>query len=97
TRRSLARSSTPRTPACPCSVSATASKCSPRRTFCPAASCATITALSSAWTNEFETGAEIVIPLKNGEGGFIASTEELARLEGEGQVVFRYVGVNPNG
>jgi phosphoribosylformylglycinamidine synthase len=52
---------------------------------------------STAWSNEFETGAEIVIPLKNGEGGFIASTEELARLEGEGQVVFRYVGVNPNG
>ncbi|WP_349899305.1 phosphoribosylformylglycinamidine synthase subunit PurQ [Parafrigoribacterium soli] len=52
---------------------------------------------STAWTNEFETGAEIIIPLKNGEGGFIASTEELARLEGEGQVVFRYVGVNPNG
>jgi phosphoribosylformylglycinamidine synthase subunit PurQ / glutaminase len=51
----------------------------------------------TAWTNAFEPSAEIVIPLKNGEGGFIASAEELARLEGEGQVAFRYLGVNPNG
>jgi len=52
---------------------------------------------STAWTNGFEAGAEIIVPLKNGEGGFIASDEELARLEGEGQVAFRYLGVNPNG
>jgi len=52
---------------------------------------------STAWTNDFETSAEIIIPLKNGEGGFIASPDELARIEGEGQVVFRYLGVNPNG
>ena len=52
---------------------------------------------STAWTNEFETNAEIIIPLKNGEGGFIASPDELKRIEGEGQVVFRYLGVNPNG
>jgi len=52
---------------------------------------------STAWTNAFETSAEIIIPLKNGEGGFIASPDELARIEGEGQVVFRYLGVNPNG
>ena len=37
------------------------------------------------------------IPLKNGEGGFIADDETLDRLEGEGRVAFRYVGVNPNG
>jgi phosphoribosylformylglycinamidine synthase I len=52
---------------------------------------------STAWTNGFETGAEIIVPLKNGEGGFIASAEELKRIEGEGQVAFRYLGVNPNG
>jgi phosphoribosylformylglycinamidine synthase len=52
---------------------------------------------STAWTNGFAAGAEIIVPLKNGEGGFIASDEELKRLEGEGQVVFRYLGVNPNG
>ncbi|WP_022883545.1 phosphoribosylformylglycinamidine synthase subunit PurQ [Glaciibacter superstes] len=52
---------------------------------------------STAWTGGFSTGQEITIPLKNGEGGFIASAETLARLEGEGQVVFRYLDVNPNG
>ena len=52
---------------------------------------------STDWTSRFEAGAEITIPLKNGEGGFIASAETLARLEGEGQVAFRYLEVNPNG
>jgi len=52
---------------------------------------------STAWTNQFEVGDEIIIPLKNGEGGYIADTETLARLEGEGLVVFRYKDVNPNG
>ncbi|PPL14490.1 phosphoribosylformylglycinamidine synthase subunit PurQ [Microterricola pindariensis] len=51
----------------------------------------------SAWTSDFAVGQEITIPLKNGEGGFIADAETLARLEGEGQVMFRYVDVNPNG
>jgi len=52
---------------------------------------------ATAWTNEFEAGDEIVVPLKNGEGGYIADEETLAMLEGEGRVVFRYVDVNPNG
>jgi phosphoribosylformylglycinamidine synthase I len=57
----------------------------------------TVENASTAWTNSFETGAEITIPLKNGEGGFIADADTIARLEGEGRVVFRYQGVNPNG
>ncbi len=52
---------------------------------------------STSWTNGFSADDEITIPLKNGEGGFIASEDELDRLEGEGRVAFRYVGVNPNG
>lgn len=52
---------------------------------------------TSAWTNQFEVGQEIVIPLKNAEGGYIASDETLDRIEGEGLVAFRYLGVNPNG
>jgi phosphoribosylformylglycinamidine synthase I len=51
----------------------------------------------TVWTNGFTSGQEITIPLKNGEGGFIASVETLAELEGEGRVVVRYSGVNPNG
>ncbi len=49
------------------------------------------------WTNDFDENDEIVIPLKNGEGGYIADQSTLERLEGEGLVTFRYVGVNPNG
>ncbi|WP_324012896.1 phosphoribosylformylglycinamidine synthase subunit PurQ [Microbacterium sp. JZ37] len=52
---------------------------------------------STAWTNAFEQGEEIVIPLKNADGGYIADDETLKRIEGEGQVAFRYLGVNPNG
>jgi len=52
---------------------------------------------STAWTSGFTEGQEIVIPLKNGDGGYIADAETVARVEGEGLVAFRYVGVNPNG
>ncbi len=38
-----------------------------------------------------------MIPLKNADGGYIAAESELDRLEGEGLVAFRYLGVNPNG
>jgi len=51
----------------------------------------------TAWTNRFETGEEIVIPLKNADGGYVANAETLKRLEGEGLIAFRYSGVNPNG
>jgi phosphoribosylformylglycinamidine synthase I len=52
---------------------------------------------STAWTSDLSAGQEIVVPLKNGEGGYVADEATLDRLEGEGQVVFRYVGGNPNG
>ncbi|MBZ4487339.1 phosphoribosylformylglycinamidine synthase subunit PurQ [Microbacterium sp. cx-55] len=51
----------------------------------------------TAWTSDFATGQEIVIPLKNADGGYIADAETLARVEGEGLVALRYLGVNPNG
>jgi phosphoribosylformylglycinamidine synthase len=52
---------------------------------------------TTAWTNDFELNQEITIPLKNGEGGYIATDETLKRLEGEGLIAFRYKEVNPNG
>ena len=52
---------------------------------------------TSAWTQDFATDAEIVIPLKNGEGGYIADENTLNMLEGEGRVIARYLDVNPNG
>jgi phosphoribosylformylglycinamidine synthase subunit PurQ / glutaminase len=52
---------------------------------------------STAWTWDLVPGSEITVPLKNGEGGFVADEATLDRLEGEGRVVFRYAGANPNG
>jgi phosphoribosylformylglycinamidine synthase I len=52
---------------------------------------------TTAWTNAFDTNDEIIIPMKNADGRFVADSETLARIEGEGQVVFRYLDVNPNG
>ena len=52
---------------------------------------------ATAWTSAYDVGQEIVIPLKNGEGGFVADADTLDRLEGEGRVVARYLEVNPNG
>jgi phosphoribosylformylglycinamidine synthase subunit PurQ / glutaminase len=48
------------------------------------------------WTAGYHEGQEIVIPLKNGEGGYVADERTLDELEGEGRVVVRYLG-NPNG
>ncbi|MDC0991416.1 phosphoribosylformylglycinamidine synthase subunit PurQ [Pontimonas sp.] len=53
--------------------------------------------ISTPWTSGYREGQEITIPLKNGEGGFIADDETLKRIEGENLVTFRYSGVNPNG
>jgi phosphoribosylformylglycinamidine synthase subunit PurQ / glutaminase len=52
---------------------------------------------STVWTSQYAPGEEIVVPLKNGEGGFVADGATLERLEGEGRVVARYLDVNPNG
>lgn len=52
---------------------------------------------STVWTNSFAPDQEIVIPLKNGEGSYQCDDETLKMLEGEGRIVARYVGENPNG
>lgn len=52
---------------------------------------------TSAWTNEFSVGEEIVIPLKNGEGCYIAEEKVLDQLDAENRVIARYLDVNPNG
>ena len=52
---------------------------------------------STAFTSDFEVWEEITVVLKNGEGGFVADERTLDELEGEGRVVVRYLGANPNG
>ena len=51
----------------------------------------------TAWTSQYDDGQEILVPLKNGEGGYVADDDTLDRLEGEGRVVARYLHDNPNG
>lgn len=52
---------------------------------------------ATPWTGDFASGQELVLPIKHGEGRYVASAETLQRLESNGQVVFRYLGGNPNG
>jgi phosphoribosylformylglycinamidine synthase len=51
----------------------------------------------SAWTNGYEPGQEVVIPVKHGEGCYVADERTLDELEGTGRVAFRYLSGNPNG
>jgi phosphoribosylformylglycinamidine synthase len=53
--------------------------------------------INTSWTKLFEQNQEITIPLKNGEGGYIATPDTLKMLEEENRVVFRYLDLNPNG
>jgi phosphoribosylformylglycinamidine synthase subunit PurQ / glutaminase len=53
--------------------------------------------VDTSWTRDFAQGERITIPLKNQDGQFVADERTLDELEGEGRVVFRYEGWNPNG
>ena len=48
------------------------------------------------WTGRYTGGQEITVPLKSGEGAYVADEPTLAALEAGGQVVVRYLA-NPNG
>ncbi|ACZ32127.1 phosphoribosylformylglycinamidine synthase I [Xylanimonas cellulosilytica DSM 15894] len=52
---------------------------------------------TTAWTNRYDAGQRITVPLKNQDGQYVADERTLDELEGEGRVVFRYDGWNPNG
>ena len=59
----------------------------------------------SIYTRKYNAGFVARIPVAHGEGNYYADQETLDRIEGEGQVAFRYVdtygaetkGANPNG
>jgi len=53
--------------------------------------------VDTPWTSAYDAGQEVTIVLKNGEGGYVADDATLDRIEGEGQVVARYLDLNPNG
>jgi phosphoribosylformylglycinamidine synthase I len=60
---------------------------------------------ATALSASVSAGAVLDVPVKHGEGRYLADPETLARVEGEGQVVFRYCSAtgqtgedsNPNG
>jgi phosphoribosylformylglycinamidine synthase subunit PurQ / glutaminase len=53
---------------------------------------------NTAFTRAYAPGQIIRCPVAHHDGNFFADAETLARIEGEGQVVFRYAeGSNPNG
>ena len=51
---------------------------------------------NTRFTSHYEGGAELIVPIAHHDGNYFADDETLDRIEGEGQVVFRY-GRNPNG
>ena len=50
----------------------------------------------SRFTKKYSPNAEVCIPIAHGEGNYFADEETLKRIEGNGQVIFRYLK-NPNG
>ncbi len=52
---------------------------------------------ATAWTSAYEPGSTVVIPVKHGDGRYVAQPEIITELEATGRIVFRYVGGNPNG
>jgi phosphoribosylformylglycinamidine synthase subunit PurQ / glutaminase len=61
--------------------------------------------IATRFTSQYHLGQVIRVPIAHGDGRFTADADTLARIEGEGQVVFRYVtpagdmtdAANPNG
>ncbi|MFY1635180.1 phosphoribosylformylglycinamidine synthase subunit PurQ [Solwaraspora sp. WMMB335] len=51
----------------------------------------------TAFTNTYSIKQEVLIPLKSGEGCYVADERTLDELAATGRVVARYVGGNPNG
>lgn len=49
------------------------------------------------WTQAYQLGEVITLPIAHGEGQFYADSDVLQQLEDNGQVLFRYEDNNPNG
>ena len=56
----------------------------------------TVENANTRFTSHYEGGAELIVPIAHHDGNYFADADTLDRIEGEGQVVFRY-GKNPNG
>ena len=67
------------------------------RTFVCRPQTLTIENANTAWTSSYRPGQQIVIPIKNMDGMYVADDRTLDQLEAEGRVVVRYRHGNPNG
>jgi phosphoribosylformylglycinamidine synthase I len=56
-----------------------------------------IESTTTVWTGGFEEQQELLIPLKSGEGCYVADQRTLDELTVEGRIVARYLRGNPNG
>lgn len=52
---------------------------------------------NTAFTGDYEQGEVVTIPIAHGEGNYYCDEETLASLKANGQIVFTYDGLNPNG
>ena len=52
---------------------------------------------NTLFTNQYEAGDVINIPIAHGEGNYYCDDETLAQLKANNQIVFTYSGENPNG
>ncbi|CAN5635477.1 phosphoribosylformylglycinamidine synthase subunit PurQ [soil metagenome] len=51
----------------------------------------------TAWTSAYAVGQQVLVPLKSGEGRYVADAHTVRELDDAGRVVARYVDGNPNG
>lgn len=55
-----------------------------------------VESIDSVFTRKYQVGEQVCFPIAHHDGNYFADEETLKRIEGEGQVLFRYVN-NPNG
>lgn len=64
-----------------------------------------VESIATRFTSQYHLGQVLTVPIAHGDGRYTADADTLERIEGEGQVVFRYVtsageasvAANPNG
>jgi phosphoribosylformylglycinamidine synthase len=57
----------------------------------------TVSDATTPWTRSYAEGQELIVPIKNGEGAYVADDATLDELERAGQVIVRYTDGAPNG
>jgi phosphoribosylformylglycinamidine synthase len=57
----------------------------------------TVTNAATRWTSDYAAGQSLTVPIKNGEGAYVADQATLDELERDGRVVARYADGALNG